>query len=509
MQKELLTIENLLSWQEVFNFAPKNYCFGYELLKRVYLKKSQIDDIVPNIQSYLHERLIQKFPDFPFREDYFDYYFIIRENEKNAKSIFIDMNSFFRQIVSKTTNQKIEERYLDVMFDVFDSDLKEIVIGQLQKNKTSINKIISDDFECGHNTELNIKKPIIPIINTTKEVLFAKRKMAVWVIRHYDELYSFLSESIDFRILENISKDKLLLAEVAFSLSKSGILNSGKITVNLDSLNYVNEYSLLVDYLNQENGTFYSCNFPSYLSDGGSFLITSDAIINEFKQFCVDYHDYIEDYPFATTYEEVLQKRALVTWKRIQSERYAKNIKLNFEMIQSGKKITLSNYQTGSYVKKTSNSEERQAKLKHAYDILEEKLEYYPQTKPCLEVVGMNTFTGYFANVYPNGVVVLDKLYKRFYQDKNGKSVIVPAMDEAIYVINYTEFFDLCRYTKSELIQEITQYQNPNVDRIPHTKNWRKSVDEWLDGPGFGELDYEIFDQLVSNLKEDSKVLRK
>ena len=132
-------------------------------------------------------------------------------------------------------------------------------------------------------------------------------------------------------------------------------------------------------------------------------------------------------------------------------------------------------------------------------------MEYFSKTNPAMELVGINTFTGYTAYMYSNGVVILEKLYKRI-DTKNGREIIVPAKDEAIYVMNYSEFIDLSQYTKPELMQEITDFQNPNVKRIYHTPNgsWKEKVDKLINGSGYGDLDYELFDQIISNLS-DSK----
>ena len=179
-------------------------------------------------------------------------------------------------------------------------------------------------------------------------------------------------------------------------------------------------------------------------------------------------------------------------------------------MIKSGKKISISNYKRGSYAKVTSNKEQVQANLKRAYDLLEEKLEYFSNTNPVIELFGIDTFTGYTAYMYSNGVVILEKLYKRI-DTKNGREIIVPAKDEAIYVMNYSEFIDLSKYTKPELMQEIIDFQNPNVKRIYHTPNgsWKEKINKLINGSGYGNLDYELFDEITNKLKEDTKQLLK
>ncbi len=508
MNKESLTVENLLSWQEILNFAEENQGFNCDILKKLYLRKSQVDQIVPNIESYFNQRMIESLPNFPFDENYFNYRLEIKMDKNGKKNLVIDKNTLFQQIIYQTTDQYIKPEYMQRIFSIPDDQLKEVVIKELKKNIEILNANLYNDYACGYNVDSKTKISK----EDYKNAILAKRKMARWITKNYDQFYEYLDQPLPPEIvLKDISKDRFLLFIVSYSLNQSNLLKTGYILVNLDNLNYVNDYALLVDYLNSENGVPYTCNFHSHLKDGSSFLITSDAIIQQFRNFCKEHHDKIKDYAFATSYEEVLKKNALATWKRIQSEKHAKNIRLNFEMIQSGKKITLANYQKGSYQKITSTKEERQLKLKQAYDLLEEKMEYFAGTNFQMELIGIDTFAGYTAYIYANGVVVLEKLYKRITKDKENKDVIVPATEEAIYVMNYTEFAELSKYSKPELIQEISLFQNPNVARILHTQNgsWKDKVTKWITGNGYGEFDYEIFDQLIGNLKEENKTLKK
>ena len=111
MDKQLLTIENLLSWQEVLNFSAENYHFNYQILEKCYLMKSQINSMLSAIESYLDQEFKNRFSDFPFRQAYFNYQFIVRTNENGVKNVFIDMNSLFQQIVRQTTDQQINDEY--------------------------------------------------------------------------------------------------------------------------------------------------------------------------------------------------------------------------------------------------------------------------------------------------------------------------------------------------------------------------------------------------------------
>ena len=138
--------------------------------------------------------------------------------------------------------------------------------------------------------------------------------------------------------------------------------------------------------------------------------------------------------------------------------------------------------------------------LKQKYPNL--KIEYYNSKKPVLNLFGINNFTGYFAKFFENGCVVLDKYYT-YGKDRKGKDKKIPAHSEGIYVMNYEEFANLCQCDKQELIEE-RRNNNPDIIRKNHSSNWRKNMDEIIDGMGYGGIDYDLLDDIVKGLDAKS-----
>lgn len=509
MKKEMLMVEDIFTWEDVINFGQANFSFNYDSIKDFCIRKSEIEIINDRINEYVYNGFIKQFPDFPFDKDFFKHRFTIKKMDNGNNGVFLEVTQFLFELLHHTSNRNITKEMLVKIIDFSQPNFKENFINELKISKNKINDELksSNDIVVGYNPEYNLRISK----DEYKEALMKKRKMIVWSIRNFDELINFFESPIDLKIFEGINKDKFLLCYIASSLYNSGILEAKATYVDEDSLSHVIDYCRLMEYLTEENnGNKYYVNFSSEQGNGNMFIFTTDSIIKLVDMFYTRYEGDIKELGFSETYEEVLSRKASKTWKRIQSERHAKNIQLNFEMIKSGKKISLSNYRRGSYAKVTSDSKTTQAKLQKAYDLLEEKMEYFSKTNPAMELVGIDTFTGYTAYMYSNGVVILEKLYKKI-DSKNGKEVIVPAKDEAIYVMNYSEFIDLSKYTKPELMQEIVDFQNPNVKRIYHTPNgsWKDKVDKLINGSGYGDLDYELFDQIISNLSEKPKQLLK
>jgi len=174
-------------------------------------------------------------------------------------------------------------------------------------------------------------------------------------------------------------------------------------------------------------------------------------------------------------------------------------------MIPVGNKISLSNYTPTVRSKFVSSNSDKQIELQRKYDLLEQKIQFFSNSNPLFELSGINTFDGYLAYMYSNGVVVFEKFFKQS-RKINGKNMLVPVSGEAIYVMNFQEFADLSKYSKMELIQEIRDFNNPNVKRVFHYKNkWQNELNDIINGPGYGELNLEQIDVLANELVCNSK----
>lgn len=530
---EKLTLNNLLSWKDVFNLGdPCGYTstyFSREILEICCKGNYDKEILNNNLNKYIFEPFKEAFPDLDVDIEEFDIRFnLVKDENGNWKPVF-SKAYFFTSLIEDL--QPIQKHYdfldkLNTSFLVYPDTLKENTINTLKELKKSVSEIIY----------LSNTKPqtVIRYNKTTGEVaahdnnyLLDLRKNINYCIRNYDEISSFLDRDFPIEILESVDKDKFILNLLASSIAQKEILDilKGKITLAefremlnqgkvKSILNYANNYKLMIDYLNKENDDNYNMTMMID-SKERRIPLPSSEVLEEFEKvnriFRED-KETKEHLEFFDSYEELLKTKAAETWNRIQNEKLVKNIKVNFEMIKSGPKVTLD--RVGSINKHrmvNSNNEKRQAKLKHDYDVLDEKMDYFHSKNPVINLVGINTFTGYFAQFYENGSVVLDKLY-RYGKDRRGNEVIQPAGDEAIYVMNYREFAELSKYTKSELIQEITDYDNKDVKRIYHSTNWKKKVDKVIDGEGYGGLDLDFLNQLTLSLTgealEEEKVKR-
>lgn len=107
---------------------------------------------------------------------------------------------------------------------------------------------------------------------------------------------------------------------------------------------------------------------------------------------------------------------------------------------------------------------------------------------------GLNTFNGYYAFVYPNGVVILEKFW-------NNEETLSPAMYNATYVMNIDNFIEMSKISKLNLIDYIKAFPEVGVKRIFHTSinNWQRNLYKEINGS------YRLEDaiQFISSLKTE------
>lgn len=507
MKEEKLMLDHFLSWQDIINFSLTDYVFGCNFLEKSFPKRNQEDILINYIRSFIGNTIRKEFPDFPFEDECFNYYFYIKKEKENKNSLYLNFSNFFIDLFTSCVNHRLDKRRLAHLLNINNPTLKDDIICELKSYKAEINEEISKcdshNMIMGYNLDYNIKITKEEL----RETLFAKRKMIVWIIRHYDELYDFIQRPLDFEILQLLNKDKFMLVMSAMSLEKSGILRDDVENSKQDYFQVIHNYLLLVDYLSSENNQKYSVSFSSKLKDDSSLLITTDTIFSEYHKFYSRHKELLDSYNFASSYEEILQNHAEETWKRLQSEKLVKSIQVSWEMIPVGEKMSLENYRKNNRVRIVSNSDKKQAELKKAYDLVEEKMNYFYNSNPVVNLRGIHTFEGYEAYMYSNGVVVFEKFYKPKTVrtiDSMGKKqkeiMMVPVDGEAIYVMNFRNFAEYSKYSKLMLMEE--SLHNSEVKRIIHTPDgsWKNRVDKVIYGPGYGELDLGQVDEIAKQL---------
>ncbi len=92
-------------------------------------------------------------------------------------------------------------------------------------------------------------------------------------------------------------------------------------------------------------------------------------------------------------------------------------------------------------------------------------------------VKGLNTFTGYYAFIYPNGKVILEKFWEN-------QENLTPQVGNATYVMTIDNFVEMSKMSKLNLIEYIKTLPEIGVKRIFHTSinSWQRNLYQEING---------------------------
>lgn len=101
------------------------------------------------------------------------------------------------------------------------------------------------------------------------------------------------------------------------------------------------------------------------------------------------------------------------------------------------------------------------------------KEKFYRENAPEIRVIGLEKYNGYMGYIYPNGKVVLDKVY-------NSRAPST-ATGNAIFIVDAKDFETLSKKDKTTLSND------PRVRKLTHRGNWEERVKEIIDKEGTEE----------------------
>ena len=107
-------------------------------------------------------------------------------------------------------------------------------------------------------------------------------------------------------------------------------------------------------------------------------------------------------------------------------------------------------------------------------------------------VKGLNSFNGYYAFIYPNGKVILEKFW-------DNEENITPARNAATYVMTIDNFVEMSKLPRIVLVEYIRTLPEIGVKRIFHTSinNWQKNLYNEINGT----YRYEDVIEFINELK--------
>ena len=139
---------------------------------------------------------------------------------------------------------------------------------------------------------------------------------------------------------------------------------------------------------------------------------------------------------------------------------------IGWELVPSGKEYN----KVHKNIKKTRRLSLSQEEIDILKEKGEEKQEFYQNTPYLGKLLGLLKYKGYVAYIYPNGEVLLERVYD------NDKPYT--AKGNAIYVMKASDFETFSKLDKNELRKE------KKVTRIIHSKNWIDRLNKIITSEG-------------------------
>ncbi len=168
---------------------------------------------------------------------------------------------------------------------------------------------------------------------------------------------------------------------------------------------------------------------------------------------------------------------------------YLSELSANWELIPSDDTSIEKSVRTIAKRKYRNISEqERKQREEKLVKLYMQKKKFYDSTDPYFRIKGKQTFDGYVGYIYPNSLVILDKFYDNA---KNSKI----ADNEAIYIMEMRDFYELSQHSKSYLIA------NHLCKRIIHKGLWQEKVLKYINKKDTRYSPVSDTNQLISEKK--------
>lgn len=149
---------------------------------------------------------------------------------------------------------------------------------------------------------------------------------------------------------------------------------------------------------------------------------------------------------------------------------YAEDAQLNWEFLPEGKQIKKASLKNN--ISSTSKNKEKSIdELNMRINILENSGFI---GRP---IQGLNKFQGFYAFIYPNGKVILEKFWENIDNE-------TPAYNTATYVMNIDNFIEMSKVSRIDLIGFIKEHPECGIKRIFHTtvNNWQRNLFNEING---------------------------
>lgn len=380
------------------------------------------------------------------------------------KSLNIDISDDLMQ-----KNNLIE--YTKEQIRIIRSNLKNI------KNVNELSNILPNIYKSILNDKtarmiLNTKSGIEGFIKKYKEDL---TKLLV----NLENLCVELEKPIEEKYFEGIDKNLLLhiISAIALDLAREdNAINDSIYT----AMKYYNENKSNIKY--KDSVTYFTspsyngrkisrCSYSKFIEYYKDYMsnhkyLKEEILSNEkYNNMSVeDVKKYMEEHRNKIQQEMIEKEQEELKSKKEQEEKkqliksIREELTVNWELCPSGTKQTETSVHC--YTPKIKREKYDNPKFQKIY---EEKIQFFSNSDYVIHIFGKDKFEGYEGYIYPNGIVLFEKLTTKRSISKN----------TALYVMDVRNFVELSKKNKQEIIEIIGNNEEENLKRINHSKNWQ------------------------------------
>ena len=286
-------------------------------------------------------------------------------------------------------------------------------------------------------------------------------------------LDDFFNQNIDFnKLYELFDSDTfcLLFAKIIYEFN----LKIEKEYNRLDnSYGYLCYYKMMIDKVVEQDTKRYNPKIFYTSENGKKIKYSRWDFMNEFNEL-MERHPEAKSFKLPVLEDEDHERYKDISLMEKITRLYREETKVNWEFLPEGEGIRKSERTMASssiQSLKGKDKEELIQEINMRISILENSGFI---GKP---IKGLNTFSGYYAFIYPNGNVILEK----FWENENTLS---PAVGSATYVMTIDNFIELSKISRINLIEYMKTLPEIGVKRIFHTSinYWQRNLYDEING---------------------------
>ena len=389
-----------------------------------------------------------------------------------ADSFYSGIFNFLNFNIDKVN--KTEEEHNAYLHEVFEkvytsvNDLNLAVSDALKIKCDRLNDVKTKEFNSEYfdaaMKDYEIYKNTMPFHTFIKVTSDVAHKLQEGVLK----LGNFLDKKLDYQELyQAFEPDKFYLL-LAVSLYDNLLLMAKNGNIVKNCAGYLEEYFKACNEICKEEKN-YNPNVLYEMASGKKIRYTR-------RELQRDYEEFIQKHPEAKPLQ-------LPPLKSEERDKY-----LDIDLVEKLTKLTENDTRINWEFLPKGEGEKRNQETIPKQDISKDnknieitdviKREEFLENSGFMgKLKGLNTFTGYYAYVYPNGNVILEK----FWEDE---MEMKPAIYCATYIMNIDNFVSMSKISKINLVEYIKTLPEIGVKRLYHSSvsNWQKNIYKEING---------------------------